>query len=224
MEKRDKALREQEYLEAFLTRQKELDRYIESISSLMLILRVLRSMEIIQPNQPNEGEYVIQLIKEAKHRFSMNPEWIVESNVLDKLKRNLDSFNPKLKKFIENEWKHFCQSHLPVLNKEVLQVLAKIPSYSNDIALINKLYQEMVHQMDSLPRKVSDIKLFLEKGERISEIWKQIGSGDLPNDVLCFLRHASSKQGASLRLLTPEVSQWLESHHLFHSFIICVKQ
>lgn len=225
LDKKQKAEREKLELKSFQNRRDELDKYVRRTAEIIKTLRVLRIRRIVEAqwSQP-EGKYVLQLLQEAQSKFVTDSEWIIGQSALDELKRNLDSYLKKLADSLKKVWKEFCRLNLPMLPDDVLQVLGQISSYREDVALIRKHLQDMQGRAEILPNLVSDVDAFMELKQEIDEAWQRLGQGELPEDVLKFLKSASSKQGAGLHLLTPEVVQWLESNHLQSSFSVQLRQ
>ena len=160
LDERQRLLRERKYLTAFQSRSSHLKQLVNALGDTMRSVRVLRNYQIGGGHLQQNAQILLNLLQEYQQRFASESEWITEQNSLDGLKHKLESYNKKLADAVNKSWREFVELNLPPLSEDVLQVLERIPSYKNEVALIRGTYREKVEQRARPPTHEGEVQTF----------------------------------------------------------------
>ncbi|MCW6036018.1 hypothetical protein K4A83_06995 [Spirulina subsalsa FACHB-351] len=213
----DQKIQREKYVkhrQGFESRQKQIENAIASLEPLDNAVKIFRDRGLADFDVSNKADQLLGLIIQAKKRFEENPEWIIENNNFDgnRFKSSIDSLAKSLRQHLERNWKQYLAQQMPSTNDELLNLLAKIPSFRADVEHIQKLKAD-IDQVE-FPETQSIFGHLENSIKNLKKCWEDLSGDDVPEAVLIFLRRAADPEGATLDLLTPEVTEWLDRHQI----------
>lgn len=117
-------------------------------------------------------------------------------------------------------WQKNVDARRERVSQDILNALKAVPAYRPIVAKVQNCQVQIEAIANSLPTDVASANLRVtEIASEQREAWRQLTGGELPEDVILFLR-ASMGDGAELRLLTAAVIDWLKSRGLDGAFRI----
>ncbi|RNB92516.1 hypothetical protein EDM56_02135 [Brevibacillus fluminis] len=212
VEQKEKLEREKDLLLQFTTRKQQLKEALEGLAEVTLSMNTMRNIDIACPDFTNVINNVSNMAEVYRKNIEQQPEWILESSDIPSFVRSLKSASTTVKKALLDAWKTYVNSLLPQINQETLLIFRKISSFRADIEKMEHHLQAIHTIASCLPLNDSDIKKLQDRSADIHQIWMKFGQGNVPKEVLDFLKLAGSSVGAPIHLLTPEVITWLEDH------------
>ncbi len=213
----DQKIQSQKYAEhrqGFESRQQQIEKAIASLEPLAKAVKVFRAHGLADFDVSNKADKLLGFIIQAKKLFGENPEWIIDNNNFDGnlFKSSIDSLVKSVKQHLERNWKQYLAQQMPSTNDELLNLLAKITSFRANVEHIQKLkariYDVKFPETESI---FEDLEYSIQQ---LKKCWEDLSGDDVPEAVLIFLRRAADTEGAPLDLLTPEVTEWLDRHHI----------
>jgi hypothetical protein len=219
---RKKMLQKQvQQLQGFKTRDQELATAIESIKPHLASLEAFRKKSIPTPTFVTPANALLAKVDETESNFKKNPEWILSSASYkpQQFFAAIDSLRNALSTASGLVWGEYTRHRIPQTNKELLGVLSKIKDLRKTVENIRAVSMKIEVMRSKVPTSVSDFTTFDSHIESVKNEWNKLGSNEVPEAVLEFMK-MSSTTGASLNMHTPEVSRWLEEHHISGSFRI----
>ena len=116
-------------------------------------------------------------------------------------------------------WQAYVRANSEAVSQDILQALSAVAEYRSTIASIQDCQRRVAALAAQVP---ADVRLAIKQlGSAVQEqreAWQKLTGGDLPRDVILFLRACMSQSGAELRLLTPAVIDWLNGRNLSNAF------
>ncbi len=153
--------------------------------------------------------------------FETEPQNILESD--EKLRHQfwelleVNKFPNTVKSALLKAWRQYVDKLIPTRKTDLLDTLALVPALKSDAYQIHQLYDEVNQRRQRLPQTSSDFERLQTIRKKLAELWQRFGGDVIPEEVLKFLRSASSQNGARLVQLTPTVQDWLKEHNLEQS-------
>ena len=92
-------------------------------------------------------------------------------------------------------WKNFVDEKKPNLNFEQLNILEKIPELETKVKELKDCLETINRQKETFPIKVEDFDLILSISNDMTQLWNQLSSEKIPDEVLNFLKKAGSYEG-----------------------------
>lgn len=136
-----------------------------------------------------------------------------------KFKAPLERLCERLKAGAKQAWTEYVEKSAPPVNHEVLSVLAKVRGFAESVSRIrSSVTQYETHRMRT-PTSADDIRSFSETLEMLRNALGSLGSNDLPQELVDFMRRAGL-DGVPLDQLTDETLGWLREHELLSQFVI----
>jgi hypothetical protein len=129
----------------------------------------------------------------------------------------LREFPKEVDSALRTAWVTFVTDRLPTGRDDLLTVLARIPSFAQQIAVIRQGKLEATRLQQALPQSEEVFAELEALAARLRQAWDQLQAQELSESVLTFLRAALAGT-ATLQLVTPEVRAWLERQGLLHTF------
>ncbi|GAB6179922.1 hypothetical protein JCM14036_12410 [Desulfotomaculum defluvii] len=205
-------------LQGYKTRKQRLEEFIQKVEPLTQTSQVLRQQGIGTPKADN-AKTVAKIIGEIQGKYREQHSFIHQPKSLDPLKAGIDSFAAKLNAQNQTIWNQYMEKVVPITNQNLLDVLNMIPTFKGAVRDVQTLSREIGQYKNNPPKTQQDVDNFTQKVEKLKLIWGQLGSEDIPNEVLVFLQSAVI-QGASLDLLTDSVRNWLNKNGIQSFFRI----
>lgn len=121
-------------------------------------------------------------------------------------------------------WQKHVAARRERVSADILKALSAVPQYRSIVATVQRCQTQIDQLVSVLPDNIlAADKQLSELSDEQREAWQKLTGGELPNEVVLFLR-ASMGEGAELRLLTAEVLDWLKSRGLDSAFRIKPRQ
>jgi len=119
-----------------------------------------------------------------------------------------------VKAAITSEWTAWAHGQIPAINDDLIGVLASISSMKIKVERIRALKRTALEIANRLPSSKNDVDAFTVCMKDLRQAWDALAGGEIPKEVINFLRIAGSSQGADFDQLTPNVQKWFREHEL----------
>ncbi len=126
----------------------------------------------------------------------------------------------RLQAELTRSWQDHTAAQAITTNRELLDVLDRLPRFRPTIQRIRALVERVRQAQATLPANEAQITAYRQLVGQAQAEWQQLGGGQVPAEVLVFLRGAVGPTGARLEHLTDGVRHWLSEHQLEGSFAI----
>lgn len=179
---------------------------------------ILRKASVPLSDNP-DFQTIRKLIAHLRGRFDAQPKasTLTQGKHLRGLFEALEAAIATLETTLRQDWSRYFASHLFTgLPPERRRIgLAQIPD--NKVALDNyaRLYEKFARYRDSVPATNEVIDEIHALSQELGQIKFE---ENVPESVEAFVNAINN--GASLRLLTPEVLDWLRMHDLLDSYVV----
>jgi hypothetical protein len=127
-----------------------------------------------------------------------------------------NTFNQKTEKALRESWSHWVRARMPVIDQEVLNVLAGVDALTTSVASIQALLKSIERHTSVLPESADVVKEVLASCAQAKQAWQDLAGDGVGLDILEFLRAGGSETGAPYDSLKPSVLAWLDEHNLRH--------
>lgn len=160
-----------------------------------------------------------KLIAHLRGRFDEQPKasTLTQGKHWHGLLEALEAANATLENSLRQDWCRFFSDHLfPGLPPERRRVgLAQIPDNKTALDKYTRLYEKFARYRNTVPSTQEAIDEVRALSEELVQIKFE---ENVPKPVEAFV--TAINNGASLRLLTPEVLDWLRMHDLLDSYVV----
>ncbi|MBE9200073.1 MULTISPECIES: hypothetical protein [unclassified Nodularia (in: cyanobacteria)] len=206
-------------LQIIQTRQKQISDALATIQPLMEALKAFRQRGINNINLTQNVEFILKFVINAEENLQNNPDWILENKNFkgNFLKSNVENLKTTLEQQFSEGWKSYRDQKMPIMNNEILNLLAKIAAFKQTVLQIQIIDKEIKNVI--FPKNNAEFTIYEQKIEQLKHSWKSLKSDEFPEAVSHFLL-AASEQGSPLNLLTPEVQDWINQNGISDSFQI----
>lgn len=208
-------------LQGFQSRQQQIEQAVAGTLPLVQCLRAFRKKGIANLDLTQKAGELLKFIANVEAEFKADPEWIIGNENFNK--RNFNFRIEQLQKALEEQlsqaWRRYRNQNKPSNNNEILNLLYKISAFKPTVERIRSLDLQ-IQELNSIPQSSEDFERVDELIEQLKQCWDRLDADEVPEAVLRFLRVAATNEGATLRLLTPEVKDWLTKHNLIDSLRI----
>jgi hypothetical protein len=210
-------------LNTFKTRQKQINDAVVVIQPLMEALVTFRQRNIIDialtQNVAKKVDTLLNLILTAEENFKNDPDWILDNTKFNgnSFKQNVDSLKLFIEKLLGDAWRSYLGEHMPSTNNEILNVLSKVEKFKYSVQQIRSLDAEIKKII--YPATNSQFMICEQIIAQLRKSWDSLKSDDFPDAVLDFIRVVAN-QGTSLKMLTPEIQDWINQHNIADNFKI----
>ncbi|MCT7959439.1 hypothetical protein NG791_01875 [Laspinema sp. D1] len=213
----DKKIQSEKYAqhrEGFKSRQQQIEVAIDSLEPLAKAVKIFSNRGLVDFDVSNQADALLGFISQVEKRFAKNPAWIIDNKNFkgDYFKSSVKSLTNSVTKHLERIWKQYLFQQMPSINDELLSLLGGIGSFSVNVQLI----QQLKSRVDKVkfPKTEREFEDLEHSIQHLKKCWEDLSGDDVPEAVLIFLRRAADTEGAPLDLLTPEVTEWLDRHHI----------
>ena len=160
-------------------------------------------------------EEALAKVRKVRSRFDENPEWIIENrNDLSDLKRRIRSHSRKIEKDVQSAWRTYFEEKVPDLSADVLDVFERFDDFADDVQTIRRCTRALQKWEETPPVTGDEFDTFETLVEKRKEIWQQLRSDDVPEEVIDFLVSAAGSDGATPKQYTDAVRTWLDDNDL----------
>lgn len=124
---------------------------------------------------------------------------------------------------LQRAWTDYVDATLPPQQQpELLDTLARLPSFSERVAEIGRLYREAALLRSRLPQSSEEIDKIAGIATALRMAWASLPTEGIPADVRTFLE-AALGGGATFSQLTGPVVEWLGQNNLLDSIRISLR-
>ena len=201
------------------TRHGELQDLLKGTKPLVSTYLLFRQNNICKSVDKMFVENVIDQINELSTAFTNDPETLNQARSLVALKHSVTTIQTALGPNLKFYWQEYVDSQVPETNEDLMGVLGQISTFNATVETVRKLQREIALMRETLPSDQVELNRLATKAKILTGIWQKLGSDEVPQAVLQFLRQAVTR-GAPLSMLTTEVSKWLADYKIIDSFII----
>lgn len=203
-------------LQGFQTRQQQIEKAVAGTIPLIQSLRAFRRQGIANFDLTKKADELLAFIANVEAEFKADPEWIIKNKNFNE--RDFKLRREQLQKALENQleraWQLYRSQKMPSTNNEILNLLDKVSAFKPTAERIRNLDSQIIQESKSIPQSIEDFERVDELIDRLKQCWDRLDADEVPEAVLRFLRVAATNEGATRRLLTPEVEDWLAKHRL----------
>jgi hypothetical protein len=217
LERRRKLGGEARQLQGFQTQHRAVQETLGLLTPIVGAWHLLRERGIIDLPAPDVAATRRKLL-ELRERFSKEPASILGPKSIP-IKQDAAALVAQLRPQLLEAWGAYGRTMIPNVQKEVLDVLGRIPVIKPQIDRIRQGLSELNSHLLQLPSAAGELDAFAEQAAVVRAIWNAFDSAHLPPDVWVFLKNAAGA-GAALDSLTESVKQWLGAHDLLAAFRI----
>jgi hypothetical protein len=207
-------------LKTFQTRQKQINDAVATIEPLVEALAVFRKRNIIDnlsDNLTKKVDLLLTFIVTAEKNLKNDPDWILDNTDFRDNFQSLNSLKVSIDKLLVEAWKKYRDQEMPSTNNDILDVLSKVDTFKYAVQQIRNLDAEI--KKINYPANNSQFTIYEQKIKQLKQSWDTLKSDDFPEAVLDFIRITANK-GATLKMLTPEVQDWIIQHKIADNFKI----
>lgn len=205
---------EKHLLMQFRSRSTQLQELVKNLNEVSVSYQVMRNAGIDCPNFMDTLEPVFILTNSKIKLYLEKPDWVLDTTEFQSFQKTIKSSVELVKKRLLENWSQYIQSACPRIQQETLSIFSKISSFQRDIETMRRLMLHIDSISKQLPVSVSVTDQLKTSIDELHHLWAKFGQGNVPEDVLSFLKLAGSSNGAPIHLYTPSVFGWLEQHDI----------
>lgn len=197
-------------------------RAVARLSPLMDSWQALSAAGIESSSVAGESRPLLEEVTALLAAFRKDPEAALDPRQF-RPRAFLDSVEviaARLQAELMRAWQEHTAAQAPATNRELLDVLDRLPRFRPTIRRIRTLVDRVRQAQAVLPASAAQIAGYDQLVVQAQGAWQELGGDQVPADVLAFLRGAVGPTGARLDQLTEAVRRWLAEHRLEGSFAI----
>jgi hypothetical protein len=197
------------------TRQSMLGTPTDELAKLATTVTVFRQWKLPMAFDVWRAENLRTLAQTLQTEYVASPESILDEDAAGRFAfwDALKQLPNQLCTSLRETWRAHIDSAIVPEQTELLDVMANVPDFADQVAAIRKLYADVARLRSILPESDQQVVLVAELAAKIDAAWKGLEGDGIPDAVLTFLR-AASTDGATLDQLTPDVADWLTGRGL----------
>ncbi|MBD3921000.1 hypothetical protein H8B09_19700 [Paenibacillus sp. PR3] len=211
--------RDKQQLQAYQTRQQELNKIRDDVASIFAIFTVFSNAKLYVPSI-NIFEDLLNSLVYQLNQYKEVSDWVKTPRVFISIESKLKSLQKDTLQTMTIVWHKYLDENKPNISNEILNVVKEFPEYENHVEQIRRKLVEYQQLYVSLPSNTESVQSVLFLKSTIEKAWRTIGIESLPERVFSFLQQASGPSGADLSLLNDEVLTWLHQKNVLNSFKI----
>ncbi len=206
--------------EAFRTRADQLRRAAAKLKSLQELQAEMVECGVPAiPGSPSQKALAALSLK-IGDEFLEDRKSIVHMPLERSLLTPLESLFAKFHDSLLDAWRRHVEEIIGPLPEGLLKPLEAIEDWAAEVRNIRALHAAGQQIATRLPEAIS-LRSALAEARRLtdlkSEEWKQLGGGQIPDEVLYFLSRAAARE-ARLADVTESVRMWLATKRLLTKF------
>jgi len=204
--------------QAFDSRRQNLQELVAAVRPHVHALEALRAHGVHTPTLGERVAPARRTIEAIREEFHADPRWVVDPSRFKYVpfQRTIEALAAEFEGHVRQAWAVFTRSRSRDIDVEVLRVLALVPAFRPTVTRIQKAQERVSRLQATVPTGESDVGRFEDLMSEFDAAWAELGSDDVPREVLEFLRTAG-RDGAPLDLLTDEVRDWLAERGILQS-------
>ncbi|GGS37493.1 hypothetical protein [Deinococcus knuensis] len=208
--------------ELYEKRLSDLRKVRDENAGLVETWQALHGAQVIRGPQPvPETDAERRAVTALLLAFRQDPRAVNEP-VFTAATESMQGFANLFRQRLRDLWRAYCDELSPTVQQEVLDVLGRLSAFQETARDLAKQRAVIERGRKTLPRTIREVNEVRSAAKIASKEWTQLAGGDLPPEVLTFLRSVMTT-GAALNALTPDVLAWLNERQLTHLFRITVQ-
>ena len=198
----------------FIERSEKLKKITKEIEQIVFIVELFRR-EGFDVDVTNLLSYAHSLFEKLKRKWEEDKHSIIEAHdFFNKVRFN--KIEQEIKVELEEQWKEFISKNRPSLNKEQLDGLVNIPDLKGVVIELREHLKTLNSLLDTFPNQEADFKYVISITDKMKELWSQLDSKNIPEEMMSFVKRAGTIEGVNLEEITPEIITWLKDNNLIH--------
>ena len=198
----------------FIERSEKLKKITKEIEQIVFIVELFRR-EGFDVDVTNLLSYAHSLFEKLKRKWEEDKHSIIEAHdFFNKVRFN--KIEQEIKVELEEQWKEFISKNRPSLNKEQLDGLVNIPDLKGVVIELREHLKTLNSLSDIFPNQEADFKYVISVTDKMKELWSQLDSKNIPEEMMSFVKRAGTIEGVNLEEITPEIITWLKDNNLIH--------
>ena len=198
----------------FIERSEKLKKITKEIEQIVSIVKLFRR-EGFDVDVTNLLSYAHSLFEKLKRKWEEDKHSIIEAHdFFNKVRFN--KIEQEIKVELEEQWKEFISKNRPSLNKEQLDGLVNIPDLKGVVIELREHLKTLNSLLDTFPNQEADFKYVISITDQMKELWSQLDSKNIPEEMMSFVKRAGTIEGVNLEEITPEIITWLKDNNLIH--------
>lgn len=204
----------------FETRAKQLEELAARLSVSVGAVALLKSSGIDVAVKVNAGGFLVAAA-EMKHSMATQRSAALSdtSGFGQKFKKPLEGVCTEIGSAAADTWKRHVNGTWPPVNLDIMHVLKGLRGFAESVTRVMDLQKCRENFLATPPNSELDIGRYREAVETLQNALRSLGSEDLPDHVLGFMRRAGTG-GLPLDELTTETVEWLKAHDLLGQFVV----
>lgn len=159
------------------------------------------------------------LVRQVTQRFEQDPTSFVHGDLFAAFRRELLALGESLRRSAASAWKRYADEHAPAAHADLFEIFRALPRYADATELIRRRSAQLRLLRDKPLPTAAEFNDFDQLASQLRQAWEELGSDDLPDEVLEFLRGTVAERGgAPLELATPTVLEWLRNRGMLTAF------
>ena len=214
IQKLEKVRENEKRRDEFAQRESMLADLVEDLEPLAKKMKVLSANGIKVDYDGTALQQLVQKVDQVREQFDEDAQWIIQrENDLSDLKRWMLNHQNKIRRKIQSAWMTHYQQRVPELSHDLLDVMGRIEGFQEPVQTIRQCNRRLEKFKDKAPATQERYDAFTTSVEKRTSTWNRLGSEDLSEDVVNFLRDAG-KKGARVHQFTETVREWLDENDL----------
>lgn len=136
-----------------------------------------------------------------------------------RFKRPLEGVCAKTEAAAADAWRRHVDATWPRVNQEMMHVLRRVKGFAGSVSTVLDLHGKRERYRATAPNCEEDIRRYRAAVEALQDALRSLGSDDLPDHVVRFMRRAGTG-GVPLDELTTETVDWFKAHDLLGQFVV----
>ena len=204
----------------FETRADQLDQLSSKLDTSVWSVTLLKNCEIDVAVNVSAGG-LLATAAEMKRLVETDRASAVSdtSGFGPRFKRPLDDVCAKTEAAAADAWRRHVDATWPRVNQEMMHVLRRVKGFAGSVSTVLDLDGKRERYRAMAPRCEEDIRQYRAAVEALQDALRSLGSDDLPDHVVRFMRRAGTG-GLPLDELTTETVDWLKAHDLLGQFVV----
>lgn len=204
----------------FKTRQIELRNALIELARIRSNYLLMRDASIPCPELGEILSPIEVIAKDKIQLFTKNPQSVLEKTAFQAFIKAIKTTVTAVSQGLLQEWKLYVEGLMPYIQQDTLNILKKVPAFKWETELIEQHMASLRNHMNRLPNVNAEIEQLREISKVLHQLWNKFGQGNVPPEILHFLRLAGSSTGAPLSILTEEILNWLNEHGIYNDCTI----
>lgn len=195
---------------------------VNRLGPLLSVLRTLRSANLAYIDLSQDAKPLATKVVAIRDQFRAKPESIIDERTFTPapFSESVTGIGDQLQADLQAAWSKYTDRNIPATNREVLDVLAT--AFPREVQQLRQRAERLDLTRHTLPTNAEELREFDDDVAELQQAWSQLGGGDVPAEVIAFLKAAAAPTGAAIDLLTDDVRRWLTQHGIARSFAIRV--